>query len=290
VVSMDPETLLKPVTPYAALLLISGSEKFLVVSDLHLGWEASLTEEGVHIPSQTSKLLKKIERVISLERPDCLIVLGDVKHTIEKIDLEEWRDVPIFFEKLRGKVPCIKVIPGNHDGNIEVLLPEDVEIMPQQGMIIGDIGLFHGHAWPDIKMLACETLIVGHIHPTVAFKDPMGFRITSQIWVKVPCNSESLARSILRRYNIKFKADEDVKTLVKSSLSMEIKVKNLLIMPSFNYFLGGRAINRVSIAREAIFKDFIGPVLRSGSVNLSKAEVYLLDGTFIGLLEQLSAL
>ncbi len=283
-------TLLKPVAPYAALLLVSSSEKFLVVSDLHLGWEASLAEEGIHIPSQTSKLLKKIERVISLEKPDCLIVLGDVKHTVEKIEIEEWRDVPIFFEKLRGKVPCIKVVPGNHDGNIEVLLPEGVEIIPQQGIIIGDVGLFHGHAWPDIKMLACETLVVGHIHPTITFKDPMGFRITSQIWVRAPCNSESLARSMLRRYNIKFKTDEDIRILVKSSLSMEIRMKNLLIMPSFNDFLGGRTINRASISREAIFKDFMGPVLRSGSVNLSKAEIYLLDGTFVGSLEQLSML
>lgn len=283
-------TLLKPVTPYAALLLISGSEKFLVVSDLHLGWETSLAEEGIHIPSQTSKLLKKIERVISLANPDCLIVLGDVKHTVEKIEIEEWRDVPIFFEKLRGKLPCIKVVPGNHDGNIEVLLPEGVEIMPQQGMMIGDVGLFHGHAWPDIKMLACETLVVGHIHPSITFKDPLGFRITNQIWVRAPCNSESLARAILRRYNIKFKADEDVRTLVKSSLSVEIRVKNLLIMPSFNDFLGGRTINKASIARETIFKDFMGPILRSGSVNLSKAEVYLLDGTFVGSLEQLSIL
>lgn len=286
----EAATLLKPITPYAALLLISGSEKFLVVSDLHLGWEASLAEEGIHIPSQTGKLLKKIERVISLEKPDCLILLGDVKHAVEKIEIEEWRDVPIFFEKLRGKIPCIKIVPGNHDGNLEVLLPESVEILPQQGIIIGDVGLFHGHTWPDIKMLACETLVVGHIHPTITFKDPLGFRITSQIWVRAPCNSESLARSMLRRYNIKFKADEDIRTLVKSSLSMEIRVKNLLIMPSFNDFLGGRTINRASIAREAIFKDFMGPVLRSGSVNLSKAEVYLLDGTFVGSLEQLSLL
>lgn len=284
----EATTLLKPITPYAALLLISGSEKFLVVSDLHLGWEASLAEEGIHIPSQTGKLLKKIERVISLEKPDCLILLGDVKHAVEKIEIEEWRDVPIFFEKLRGKIPCIKIVPGNHDGNLEVLLPDSVEILPQQGIIIGDVGLFHGHAWPDIKMLACETLVLGHIHPTITFKDPLGFRITSQIWVRAPCNIESLARSMLRRYNIKFKADEDIRTLVKSSLSMEIRVKNLLIMPSFNDFLGGRTINRASIAREAIFKDFMGPVLRSGSVNLSKAEVYLLDGTFVGSLEQLS--
>ena len=280
-------TLLKPISPYPALLLIKDSEKHLVIADLHLGWEASLAERGVHIPLQANKLLKRIERIISAEKPDCLIILGDVKHTVEKIELEEWRNVPAFFENLLKKISCIKVVPGNHDGNIEALLPEEVELESQKGIMIGDVGLFHGHAWPDIGMLSCKTLVIGHIHPVISFRDPMGFRITSQVWVRAPCNPETLAKSMLKRYNIRVKANEDAKAVVKSNFSIEVKVKNLLIMPSFNDFLGGRAVNRASPFGEAAFKDFIGPILRSKSVNLREAEVYLLDGTFIGLLKQL---
>jgi putative SbcD/Mre11-related phosphoesterase len=283
-------TLLKPVSPYAALLINDGAEKILVVSDIHLGWEASLSEEGIHVPSQTGKLLRRIERIISLEKPDCLIILGDVKHTIEKIEMEEWRDVPEFFEKLRGKIPHIKVVPGNHDGNIEVLLPEGVEVAPQQGVIIGSVGLFHGHTWPDIKMMGCETLVIGHIHPTITFKDSIGFRITNQVWVKAPCDRITLAKSILKHYNFKLKRDDDPETILRSALSIEPKVKSLLIMPSFNDFLGGRAVNKPSIIRDAVFKDFIGPILRSGSVILNRAEIYLLDGTYIGTLDKLSML
>ncbi len=280
-------TLLKPISPYPALLLIKDSEKHLVIADLHLGWEASLAERGVHIPLQANKLLKRIERIISAEKPDCLIILGDVKHTVEKIELEEWRNVPAFFENLLKKISCIKVVPGNHDGNIEALLPEGVELESQKEIIVGDVGLFHGHAWPDIRILSCKTLVIGHIHPVISFRDPMGFRITSQVWVRAPCNPETLAKSMLKRYNIRVKANEDVKAVVKSNFSIEVKVKNLLIMPSFNDFLGGRAVNRTSPFGEAAFKDFIGPILRSRSVNLREAEVYLLDGTFIGLLKQL---
>jgi putative SbcD/Mre11-related phosphoesterase len=283
-------TLLKPVSPYAALLINDGAERILVVSDIHLGWEASLSEEGIHVPSQTGKLLRRIERIISLEKPDCLIILGDVKHTIEKIEMEEWRDVPEFFEKLRGKISHIKVVPGNHDGNIEVLLPEGVEVAPQQGVIIGSVGLFHGHTWPDIKMMGCETLVIGHIHPTITFKDSIGFRITNQVWVKAPCDRITLAKSILKHYNFKLKRDDDPETILRSALSIEPKVKSLLIMPSFNDFLGGRAVNKPSIIRDAVFKDFIGPILRSGSVILNRAEIYLLDGTYIGTLDKLSML
>lgn len=282
--------MLKPVSPYAALLIENGSERVLAVSDIHLGWEASLAGEGVHIPSQIIKLLRRLERIISLVKPDCLIMLGDVKHAVEKIELEEWRDVPVFFGSLKKKISCIKVIPGNHDGNIEVLLPEGVELAPQQGIIVGDVGLFHGHTWPDIKLLGCETLVMGHIHPTITFKDRMGFRITSQVWVKAPCDRATLVRSALKHYNVKFRRDENPEEMLKSKFSIEPRVENLLVMPSFNDFLGGRAINKASIARDMIFKDFIGPVLRSGSVNLDKAEIYLLDGTFIGILNRLSLL
>ena len=75
--------------------------------------------------------------------------------------------------------------------------------------------------------------------------------------------------------------------MLKSRFSIEPRVKSILIMPSFNDFLGGRAVNRASIARDIIFRDFIGPVLRSGSVRLNEAEIYLLDGTFIGSLSRL---
>lgn len=286
----EMDTLLKPVSPYAALIIDDGSEKTLVISDVHLGWEASLSEEGIHIPSQTSNLIRRLERIISLEKPDRLIVLGDVKHTIEKIEIEEWRDVPFFFERLLEKIPYIKIVPGNHDGNIEVLLPEGVEIAPQQGVIIGSVGLFHGHAWPDIKMLGCETLVIGHIHPTVSFRDPTGFRITSQVWVKAPCERIMLARSMLKHYGVKFKKDADPETLLRTNFSIELKVKNLLVMPSFNDFLGGRAINKTLISGEAVFKDFIGPILRSRSVILDKSEIYLLDGTFLGSLDMLRLL
>ncbi|MBS7639321.1 MAG: metallophosphoesterase [Candidatus Bathyarchaeia archaeon] len=288
--SEEPRTLLKPVSPYPALLIESGSEKFLTISDIHLGWEANLAGEGVHVPSQTNKLLRRLERIISLVKPDCLTILGDIKHTIEKIELEEWRDVPIFFESLLRKISCIKVIPGNHDGNIEVLLPEGVEVAPQQGIVIGGAGLFHGHTWPDIKLLGCETLIIGHIHPTVTFKDPMGFRITSQVWVRAPCDRPTLVRSTLKHYNVRLKRDDDPEEILRAKFSIEPKVRSLIVMPSFNDFLGGRAINRASISRDVIFKDFIGPVLRSGSVDLERAEIYLLDGTFIGTLNKLSML
>ena len=52
--------ILTPAFPYPALILKINSEKILIISDLHIGWEVSLAKNGIHIPSQTPKLLKKI--------------------------------------------------------------------------------------------------------------------------------------------------------------------------------------------------------------------------------------
>jgi putative SbcD/Mre11-related phosphoesterase len=281
---------LTPLSPHAAFVLRKGSEKTVVISDLHIGWEVALAGEGVHVPSQTSRLIDNLKSLVALEKPDRLLVLGDIKHTTAKIELKEWQDVPLFFEEAHKIVPKIQVVPGNHDGDIEALLPETVEVSSPQGVILADVGLFHGHTWPDVAMLGCSTLVIGHVHPVVVFKDPMGFRITSQVWVRAPCYGKLLSRFVLRRHNRRLKKDEDPQDALKTEFNVDFKAKNVLIMPSFNDFLGGQAINRSTIARQKKFKEFIGPVLRSGSVNLEKAEAYLLDGTFLGSLDRLRKL
>ena len=284
---VQKDTQLVPIRPEAAVLLKKGDERVLVISDLHIGWEVALAQEGFHVPSQTSKFLKRLSRLIRTQKPTRLIILGDVKHTIARIEMEEWRDVPNFFEELSRIVPKIQVIPGNHDGNLEPLLPENIDLLPSTGIILGDVGLFHGHTWPHPEMLKCRSLIIGHVHPVVTFRDPTGFRITRQVWVKSECNAPELARFVLRRSGIRNVADPS--RALKDNFDVGLNVSHLLIMPSFNDFLGGQAVNRRSVGRGKKFSEFIGPVLRSGSVDINKAEVYLLDGTFLGTVSQLRA-
>ena len=91
------------------MLLQKGPERVLVVSDLHIGWELALTEKGIHVPSQTSKMLDKMLQLIKAQRLTSLIFLGDVKHTIATAEWGEWRDVPDFFEASR--------VPQPHNGS-----------------------------------------------------------------------------------------------------------------------------------------------------------------------------
>ncbi|MEA2089963.1 MAG: metallophosphoesterase [Thermoproteota archaeon] len=279
--------MIKLVQPHPALLLQTKKERMLVVADLHIGWELSLAQKGVHVPSQTPKLLNKMLQLIDLCKPTKLIFLGDVKHTVAKLDIREWQDIPDFFEVLQKKVPDIEVVPGNHDGNLTPLLPANVKILPYSGLAVEDVGLFHGHAWPKPELLQCRTLVTAHVHPTAVFRDPLGFQIREQVWVKANFNSRKLAKNLLKHLNIKVKADPT--TLLQEKFNVKLTVSQLLIMPSFNNFLGGQPINR-KIGRGTKSRKFIGPILRSGNVDLKNAEVYLLDGAFLGTVEHLKSL
>lgn len=270
------------IPPFPALILEEGGKRTLVVTDLHIGWEVTLAKQGIHIPSQASKMLETIIRVIKSSKPSSLIILGDVKHTIARAEMEEWRDVPEFLGKVSKLVGEVKIIPGNHDGNLEPLVPEGIELLPSTGVVAQEsVGLIHGHAWPSQELLGCEGLIMGHMHPVVAFKDPFGFKSFRQVWVKAPCDKEKLARSFLRR--LRLRGGRDPVEALESSLGLVLKLSRCLIMPSFNPLLGGQPVN-LSWGGES---DYIGPLLKSGSVNLSGAEAYLLDGSFLGKVSRL---
>jgi len=91
---------------------------------------------------------------------------------------------------------------------------------------------------------------------------------------------------MIKGHGLRIKRKENIESLLRN-LDIHLNVETLIIMPSFNDFLGGQAINMYNLERQKKFKGFIGPVLRSGSIDFENAEIYLLDGTFLGSLSQL---
>jgi putative SbcD/Mre11-related phosphoesterase len=274
--------------PYPAALVKTPKTKTLLIADPHLGWEMQLQEKGIHVPSQTPKILNKLTTIITEYKPDRLVILGDVKYTVVSSEFGEWRDIPDFFSKLQGYVGSIAVVRGNHDANLEPLLPESVEFLPATGAVIGDVGIFHGHKWPSPALLGCKTLVMGHLHPVVVFRDPTGCKIIRQVWMKAKCDAEALAKILLRKSGVKI--EDSVAETLRKHYSIKAKATEIFIMPSFNDFLGGRPINETRPRKEIGGEALIGPVLRSEAVNVDEAELFLLDGTFLGTLNQLRQL
>jgi putative SbcD/Mre11-related phosphoesterase len=274
--------LINPVPPWQALLVEDRKEMTLIIADLHLGFENELVKMGINIPSQTPKIQEKLIQIIKYTKPKRLIILGDLKHNVPKISLHEWEFIPRFFENIQKVLFDVEIIPGNHDGNLELLTPRTVRILSPKGIVIGGkekVALMHGHAWPSPELFGADYLIIAHNHPTVHFIEPTGFRIIRQIWVKAECNGRKVAESFLRYNGVKGRIDP-IKLM---ETKYEVKVRNpkLIIMPSFNETYGGLPINLVKKEK------LLGPILRSGAVDIDAAEAYLLDGTFLGSIRQL---
>lgn len=278
----------KPIDSEPALLLRRGKERVLVLGDLHIGWEVTLAQEGIHVPSQTAKMLERLKKIVLDEKPSRVVMLGDVKHSVTGAELEEWRDVPEFFEKLLKLVPSVQVISGNHDGNLEPLTPSQVELMGPTGIALWDrFGLLHGHAWPSPEILGCETLILGHLHPAVTLRDALGYRLTKPAWVTAPCNGRKLLRGTMKAAGVS--AERNLERMLTEKFHVKLRVARCVFVPPFNDFLGGRPVNSRKID-EKHAGEKLGPILRSGAVNMNEAEVHLLDGTYLGRVRQLKAL
>jgi len=274
--------LIRPAIPWQALLIDEEDERILVIADLHLGFEHELAQMGINLPSQTPKLQAKLTQILEEIKPTRLIILGDVKQSVPKISLQEWEDIPIFFEEIQKAVGRIEVISGNHDGDLEPLTPHAIKIFSPKGIIVGKeekVALLHGHAWPSPELLEADYIVIGHNHPVVHFRDSIGFRVVRQIWLKANCNGHKLAEAFLNYAGVKFNTDPT--EAFKKEFNVEINTPQLIVIPAFNEILGGLPINLEKPS------TLLGPLLRSEAVDIDGAEAYLLDGTFLGVVKQL---
>ena len=161
-------TKLEILVPHPALKLKTKNKKYLIVSDLHIGFEHRFNKDGFNITPSITKMLQTFTELIQLHKPDKLLILGDVKSGFGRINKDEWRHVPKLMEKIVKQVE-ISIIPGNHDGRLISLLPKEVKLESHE-LLIDDTGFFHGHTIPTKKLSSATRLVMGHIHPTYSRK------------------------------------------------------------------------------------------------------------------------
>jgi len=235
------------IVPGKPALFVEGQKKYLVVTDLHIGFESTLTSNEIFIGKNTTikEILDELLEIIDSKKPDSLILLGDVKSSIKNISKGEWNDVPLFFNKVKEKCEVI-LIPGNHDANIQKLTPEGVSLISTTGMIEEKVLFTHGHTMPSENISSIEKIIMGHIHPVFFQEDSI---VNGQrVWISLKTNKENIF----------------------PSQSGEIEI---IIVPSFNrYFY---ATNKRK------YKKSISPIIEKIK-NVSSAKIITLDGTIIG--------
>jgi uncharacterized protein len=249
--------LLRIIPGEAALLHSEEGTKTLLVSDLHLGLEKELARKGFRLPPYSVKMAGRLRDLAERVGAEELAVLGDVKHSVGKVEDIDWGVVPWFFDTMLELFGRVVVVPGNHDGNLKTVLPGRVLLSTPQGTVLGKgrnrIGVAHGHAWPSAEAIATRNLVIGHSHFTYELRDSLGSRSREAVWVRAAYNLSELMEGAGYEERPKGKG-------------------KLTIMPPFNRLVGGQPINR---SRSFQF----GPVLSSRSVSLETADIFLLDGT-----------
>jgi metallophosphoesterase superfamily enzyme len=251
-------------------LIVTNTETSLVVADIHLGIEWDLYRSGINLPSQMEVRLDRILGYIQANSPDRVILLGDVKHNVPQVSWQEKDEIPRFLETI-AEYTHVDIFPGNHDGGLELLFnrQKDIRIHSAHGSVLDGVGYFHGHTWPAPELLAASHVIVAHNHPAVRFTDALGYSIVEPAWIRTRFNAEVLKG---RFGNLDFKNPAHWVD------------PELFVMPAFNELCGGVPFN------ESTQEDLLGPVFSSGGIKIEDAEIYLLDGTRLGLLKNIRKL
>ncbi len=101
--------MLTKIVPRYPALMINGTEKSLIITDLHLGFEAKLSSNNIYLGKNTSitETTKDIEKILDKTKPELLIMLGDIKSGIKSITKTEWNTIPTFFETIKKRIDVI---------------------------------------------------------------------------------------------------------------------------------------------------------------------------------------
>ncbi|MFA4639380.1 metallophosphoesterase [Pyrococcus kukulkanii] len=139
---------------------------YLIIADLHIGFEEALVKEGKYVP----KLLREvINQVISIGKKygmKKLIINGDLKHSFVP-EQREFVEISTFLESILREFNEVIVVRGNHDTGINWIGKFGVEVVDSVEVMGWTI--VHGHEECD-----CERVIIGHEHPAIRLRDEVG--------------------------------------------------------------------------------------------------------------------
>ncbi len=249
----------------AAIVLESGGKKYLIVSDLHLGYEVELAREGIHFPNQLPNILERLLKLLENHRVDALMLLGDVKHRVAGVSWRESRQVVDLLQAVKGMVGEVIITPGNHDAGIMSLAGEMARVVSGRGIGIGEAWMLHGHCWPPPQAADAKIIIIGHTHPVISLARGPGSRRKVFLVMKAPRSR------VVKMLSSKMGG--------ASAAGLRGQV-TLLVMPHFNNALQGVELSQLLSGGRSV-----SPLLRSGVFGLSDASVLMLDGSRLGSVE-----
>lgn len=145
----------------------------LIISDIHLGLEGSVTSKGGYVPRfQLEDIQKDLEKAREETGASRILVNGDMKNEFRKNYYSEKKEIEKFLKQLKELFEEVILIEGNHDNFLE-------DIVEKNGLRLHknyeeDKILFtHGHREVE-DLEEFETVVIGHEHPALSLKDEIG--------------------------------------------------------------------------------------------------------------------
>ena len=259
-----------PINSHAALTLeyvneYSDLKKFLVISDLHIGSEIDLIKKGININSlQISQdILKEIKDLQNIHLFNGIIILGDLKSSITHISKNEWDTIPSFLKQLSIDMEEVFLIPGNHDANINLLVPESVIVCNTSGLVVDDTLLIHGHTIPEKTKFNIKKIIMGHVHPI--FINPNSVIHGKRLWVYLKVKKEAI-------FGLQTKG-----------------IIEVIIVPTFNkYFYSLRSSYKEFKSSSASISPLIKQLIKKDAI--LSGLLFTLEGSLIGDIKEIETL
>ncbi|MBP7708455.1 metallophosphoesterase [Candidatus Pacearchaeota archaeon] len=163
-------------------------KKTLIIGDLHLGYESSLSERGYSVPrtqkEENYDILRKIIEKLK-NKIERIIFLGDIKHYFGGIfrqEFEDFENLIKFIEKELGTKPPIVITKGNHDNMLQPILANYKNIRLVDYLLEEKRLFVHGDSestkkcYEIIKSNRCKLVVLGHFHPAFVLKDKKGVK------------------------------------------------------------------------------------------------------------------
>ena len=164
---------------------------YIVVADLHLGYEEALSRDGVYLPRVQLRNAIRTIREIASASPESrkLLIAGDIKHVFNKILRSEKEEVSEFIRESQELYKEVIVIRGNHDNFVSTIVKSEGAEFLEDGIEVGGVSIIHGHKKPRDTS---GVIVLGHEHPSIQVRVG-GSRVKFPVFLRVPLESGGTA-------------------------------------------------------------------------------------------------
>lgn len=150
--------------------------KTIILADTHIGFEEEITSKGGYIPRfQLKNTLRTLEEAFSVVSAEKVVFAGDLKHLFGTLGRMERQELIELLGYIKKHVAEVIVVRGNHD-NFLPIMKRWIEFEIVESYMSPPYLIVHGHKplGDELKSSDWQYLIMGHEHPSIALRDPIG--------------------------------------------------------------------------------------------------------------------